>query len=143
MDNTLHQSKLEFFNAFRWRMNEIHSLQSRIGDLEDQLTGIRAQQITDMPRGGKAQGMDDLIARKVDLLNQLREDLKLAEEAKAQIYTCIRSADNVRDRTILAMHYVDLMSYTRIAELMSCSDRQVKRWCREAIKKIQIPARCP
>lgn len=143
MDNTLHQSKLEFFNAFRWRMNEIHSLQSRIGDLEDQLTGIRAQQITDMPRGGKAQGMDDLIARKVDLLNQLREDLKLAEEARQEIYTCIRSADNIRDRTILAMHYVDLMSYVQIGEKLCYSDRQIKRFCHEAVKKIQIPTRCP
>lgn len=143
MDKTLHQSKLEFFNAYRWRMNEVNSLRSRISDLEDQLTGIRAQQITDMPRGGKALGMDDLIARKLDLINQLREDLKLAEEAKAEIYTCIRSADNVRDRTILAMHYVDGMSYTQIGDVLSCSDRQIKRYCREAIKKIQIPARCP
>jgi len=138
-----YENKLEFLSAYRWRMREVNSLRSRISDLEDQLTAIRGQQITDMPRGGKALGMDDLIARKLDLIAQLHEDLKQAEEAKAEIYACIRSADNIRDRTILAMHYVDGMSYTQIADVFCLSDRQIKRYCRAAIKKLQIPARCP
>ena len=125
MDETLYEDKLEFLNTYRWRMREVNSLRNRISDLEDQLTAIRGQQITDMPRGGTAQGIDDLIAKKLDLIDQLHEDLKLAEEAKAEIYTCIRSADCIRDRTILAMHYVDGMSYTQIGEAL-CSQCRIK-----------------
>lgn len=143
MDQTLYKRKLDFLNTYCWRMREVESLRARISDIEDQLTAIRAQQITDMPRGGKAPGMDDLIAKKVDMLQELREDLRAAEDAKSQIYSCIRSADSIRDRTILAMHYVDCMSYTQIADKLCFSDRQIKRFCRSAIKKIEIPARCP
>lgn len=143
MEKTQHQEKLDFLSTYRWRMREVQSLKDRISNLEDQLTAIRVQQITDMPRGGKALGMDDLIARKLDLIAQLNYDLRMAEEAKAEIYECIRSADNIRDRTILAMHYVDGMSYTQIGEALCFSDRHVKRFCREAVKKLQIPAQCP
>lgn len=143
MDQALYKRKLDFLNTYRWRMREVESLRARISNVEDQLTAIRAQQITDMPRGGQAPGMDDLIAKKVDLLEELREDLRAAEDAKARIYSCIRSADCIRDRTILAMHYVDCMSYTQIADKLCFSDRQIKRFCRSAIKKIEIPAICP
>lgn len=143
MDKTQYKYMLDFLNTYRWRMREVNSLRDRISNLEDQLTGIRAQRITDMPRGGKAMGMDDLIAKKLDLIKMLKEDLDAAEVAKTNIYQCIRSAPNIRDRTILAMHYVDCMSYTQIGEALCYSDRQIKRFCRSAIKNLQIPAGCP
>ena len=143
MEKTQYQAKLDFLNSYRWRMEEVQILRHRIDDLEDQLTGIRAQRITDMPRGGKSMGTDDLVAKKVDLLEMYKRDLALAEEAKAAIYDCIRSVDNIRDRTILSMHYVDSMSYTRIAEVLSYSVRQIKRFNRDAVKNMQIPQSCP
>lgn len=124
-------------------MEEVQILRDRIDGLEDQLTGIRAQRITDMPRGGTPMGMDELVAKKVDLLNVYKRDLALAEEAKVAIYESIRSVDNIRDRTILSMHYVDCMSYTRIAEVLSYSVRQIKRFNRDAVKNMQIPQSCP
>lgn len=143
MEKTQYQAKLDFLNSYRWRMREAQILRERIDKLEDQLTGIRAQIITDMPRGGAAMDTGDLIARKVDLLAMYKRDLELAEEAKAEIYQCIRSVDNIRDRTILSMNYVDGMSYARIAEVMSYSSRQIKRFNRNAVENMQIPQSCP
>lgn len=142
MEITPYLEKVEFLNSYRWRMEEVQILRGRIDDLEDQLTSIRAQRITDMPRGGQPMGTDELIAKKVDLLAMLKRDLALAEEARAAIYECIRSVDCIRDRTILSMHYVDCMSYTRIAEVLSYSVRQIKRFNREAVKNMQIPQSC-
>ena len=143
MEKTQYQEKLDFLNTYRWRMREAQILRERIDDLEDQLTGIRAQRITDMPRGGKAMGTDDLVAKKVDLLNMYKRDLALAEEAKKAIYECIRSVDCIRDRTILSMNYVDGMSYSRIAEMLSYSPRQIKRFNKNAVENMQIPQSCP
>lgn len=139
MEKTQYQAKLDFLNTYRWRMREAQILRERIDDLEDQLTGIRAQRITDMPRGGKAMGTDDLVAKKVDLLNMYKQDLEKAEEALKQIYECIRSVDNIRDRTILGMNYVDGMSYARIGEVLGYSSRQIKRINKCAVENVQIP----
>ena len=141
MEKTQYQAKLDFLNTYRWRMREAQILRDRIDDLEDQLTGIRAQQITDMPRGGKAMDTGDLIAKKVDLLNLYKRDLELAEEALRAIYECIRSVESIRDRTILGMNYVDGMSYSRIGEVLSYSSRQIKRINKDAVENMQIPQR--
>jgi len=141
VEKTQYQAKLDFLNTYRWRLREAQILRERIDDLEDQLTGIRAQQITDMPRGGKAMGTDDLVAKKVDLLNMYKQDLEKADEALKAIYECIRSVDSIRDRTILSMNYVDGMSYSRIAEVLSYSSRQIKRINKDAVENMQIPQR--
>lgn len=143
MEKTQYQAKLDFLNTYRWRMREAQILRERIDDLEDQLTGIRAQRITDMPRGGKAMGTDDLVAKKVDLLNMYKQDLEKAEEAKAKIYECIRSVDSIRDRTILGMNYVDGMSYARIGEVLGYSKKQIQRFNKNAVENMQIPQSCP
>lgn len=139
MEKTQYQAKLDFLNTYRWRMREAQILRERIDDLEDQLTGIRAQQITDMPRGGKAMGTDDLVAKKVDLLCMYEQDLDEAKKALIAIYESIRSVDNIRDRTILNMVYVDGMTYTRIAELLSYSKKQIQRYHKNAVNNMQIP----
>ena len=83
----------------------------------------------------------------MEMLKQNRsmyqKDLAEAERLKAAVYQYIRSADNIRDRTILAMHYVDGMSYAHIAGVMSYSDRQIKRICKNAVKNLQNPPECP
>ena len=143
MEKTQYQAKLDFLNSYRWRMREAQILRERIDDLEDQLTGIRAQQITDMPRGGTALDTGDLVARKVDLLAMYKHDLAQAEEALKAIYECIRSVESIRDRTILSMHYVDGTSIGRIAEMLSYSPRQIKRFNKNAVENMQIPQSCP
>lgn len=142
VEKTQYQEKHEFLSSYRWRMEEVRVLRERIDDLEDQLTGIRAQVLTDMPRGGKAMGIDDLIAKKVDLIRLCEQDLALAEEAQKAIYQSIRSVDNIRDRTILSMFYVDGMSIGRIADALSFSDRQIKRFKKNAVKNMQIDQCC-
>ena len=141
MEKTQYQEKLDFLNTYRWRKEEVKILSKRIDDLEDQLANLRAQRITDMPRGGKALGFDDLIAKKLDLRDKYIEDLNLAEDAIKVIYECIRSVDCIRDRTILSMNYVDGMSYSRIAEMLSYSPRQIKRFNKNAVENMQIPQR--
>ena len=143
MEKTQYQAKLDFLNTYRWRMREAQILRERIDDLEDQLTGIRAQRITDMPRGGKAMDTGDLVAKKVDLLNLYMQDLEKAEDAQKAIYECIRSVDNIRDRTILIMNYVDCMSYARIGEVLGYSSRHIKRFNKNAVENMQIPQSCP
>ena len=143
MEKTQYQAKLDFLNSYRWRMREVQILRERIADLEDQITSIRAQRISDMPRGGKAVDTSDLIAKKVDLLTLYKQDLAQAEETKAVINECIRSVDNIRDRTILSMHYVDCMSYSRIAEALSYSSRQIKRFNKKAVENMKIKQSCP
>ena len=139
VEKTQYQAKLDFLNTYRWRMREAQILRERIDDLEDQLTGIRAQQITDMPRGGKAMGTDDLVAKKVDLLTLYKQDLEKAEEALKAIYECIRSVDNIRDRTILSMVYVDGMTYSRIGEVLNYCSKQIQRYHKNAVENMQIP----
>ena len=143
VEKTQYQAKLDFLNTYRWRMREAQTLRDRIDDLEDQLTGIRAQRITDMPRGGKAMDTGDLVAKKVDLLRMYEQDLEKAEEAQKAIYECIRSVDSIRDRTILAMNYVDGMSYARIGEVLGYSKKQIQRFNKKAVENMQIAQSCP
>lgn len=143
MEKTQYQQKLDFLNTYRWRMSEAQILRERIDDLEDQITSIRAQRITDMPRGGKVMDTCDLIAKKVDLLAMYEQDLAQADEALKAIYECIRSVDKLRDRMILSMCYVDNMSHARIGEVLCYSKKQISRYHKEAVKNMQIPQSCP
>ena len=142
MEKTQYQEKLDFLSSCRWWMKEAETLRCRIDDLNDQLTGIRAQTISDMPRGGKAMGIDDLVAKKVDLLALYQQDLARAEDARKAIYQSIRSVESICDRTILRMFYVDGMSISQIADVLTISERQIKRYKKNAVKNMQIPQDC-
>lgn len=151
-----YKTKLDYLSSYQWRMRDIDVLRSRIEDmeekirsLEDRLTGIPAQQISDMPKGGKPRDMGDLIGAKLNLMETLKKnqamyqhDLMVAEVLKANVYRYVRSADNIRDRTLLAMHYVDGMSYARMAEVLGYSSRQIKRICKNAVENLQNPPEC-
>jgi DNA-directed RNA polymerase specialized sigma subunit len=146
--------KLDYLSSYQWRMREVNSMRDRIADmekkidaLEDKLTEIPAQQISDMPKGGKPQDMGDLIAAKLDLMDAMRRtkvayerDLAEAEALRVKVYDYIRSAESISDRTILAMHYVDGMSYAHIARVLGFSDRQIKRICKNAVHNLSS---CP
>lgn len=130
--------------------DRIAEMEEKIQALEDKLTEIPAQQISDMPKGGKPRDMGDLVTAKLDLIDALKRtkvvyerDLAEAEALRVKVYDYIRSAESIRDRTILAMHYVDGMSYARIAEVLGFSDRQIKRICRNAVQNLQNVSECP
>lgn len=142
MEKTPYQTKLDFLNSYRWWKEEARVLSERIDNLEDQLDGVRAQKITDMPRGGTPVGFDDLIIKKLDMIKLYKCDLTHAEDTQKVIYECIRSVDSIRDRTILSMNYLDGMSYARIGEVLGYSSRQVKRINKKAVENMQIPQSC-
>ena len=90
-----YKTKLDYLSSYQWRMRDIESMHRRIEDmeerirsLEDRLTVIPAQQISDMPKGGKPRDMGDLITAKLNLMEMLKQNRSMYQkdlaEAEAQ-----------------------------------------------------------
>lgn len=88
---------------------------------------------SDMPRGGNS-SREDLIAKKIELENELYDFLIGLVERKAVIERTIRSLDQPY-RNLLDFRYIENMSIYDVAEAVGYSKRQCERLLDEAYVK--------
>ena len=134
MEITPYLEKIEFLNSYRWRMEEAQILRDRIDDLEDQLTGIRAQKITDMPRGGQPITMESLVAEKIEL----QERINAKNSRRRAILESIETMRSERDRRVLKLHFVDGMTHEQVAERINYSVTQTRRYYETALEHFDM-----
>lgn len=117
----------ETLNEIRKMGLEIDALADQIIVLRQEAEGIKAMELSDMPKGGKARDSADIIAEVVDL-QQRRFELQLSHIKKREKAMCtIAFIDNSEYRTLLMLRYILCKSWDNIVDEMKCSYATVFR----------------
>ncbi len=98
--------------------------------------------ITDMPRNpnkGK-DSIGDIIAKIVDLQEEINRDIDALVDLKAEIYSVIRAIDNVECQTLLELRYLSFMRWEEIAVQLNYGMENVYRLHRKALNLVSIPS---
>lgn len=147
--NEAQKAKLAYLTAYRDIMLEISIKEDRLARIDDQLTGVKAVQLSDMPRGGGAkQTFADAVERRIDLCEEINAQLQQAREKAHEIEIAISATPRRLDRLILEMRHIDLMSYEEIADKLAVmrhdqtpySLRHTLRLYWAAVGRFEIPA---
>lgn len=138
--------KVRYLSQYRDIMLEIDLMEERLARLDDQITSLKSPVISDMPKGG-GQSMQDIIARKIDLFNDINRKLIYAHEAAECIKDAIARMDLRLDRLLLEMRHIDCMTYEEMAERLAkvrhdqtpYSIKHTKRLYWAAVDRFAIP----
>lgn len=98
--------------------------------------------ITGMP-GNPNKGKDsigDIIAKIVDLQEEINRDIDALVDLKAEIYSVIRAIDNVECQTLLELRYLSFMRWEEIAVQLNYGMENIYRLHRKALNLVSIPS---
>lgn len=111
----------ETLNDIRKMGMEIDSLQEEIMLLRQEAEGLKAMELSDMPKGGRQRDASDIIAHVADLqqerFNLMLERIKKREQA----LLVIARIDSSDYRTLLLQRYILCKSWDDIVDLMHYS----------------------
>ena len=97
--------------------------------------------ITDMP-GSPTRNihkMEDIIAKIVDLENEINDDIDKLVDLKAEITTVIKEVDDPELQSLLEQRYLNFRTWEQIAVDMGYNVRHLYRIHDKALKKVRIP----
>lgn len=116
---------------------ERDDLARRIKEIEDDLYGLRAQRLDGMPRGGSGESYVQ-----EERMDDKTELLALYEAKKAELDAALLAIERAieklgpRERRLVRLHYIDGLTWERVAVAMDYSWRQVHRIHDAALKKL-------
>lgn len=106
----------------------------RLQDKAERMTSF----IMDMPRGGVAEDLSDIVAKKMELEERVKELLLAAMETRAEIENVIKLISNPEYRAILRYKYIENMTFEEIAEKTMYSNRNIYYIHDKAVKSLVI-----
>lgn len=118
----------------------INSKIEQVRSLNDLATKCTST-ITGMP-GNPNRGKDsigDIIAKIVDLQEEINRDIDALVDLKAEIYSVVQSIENVECRTLLELRYLSFMRWEEIAVQLNYGMENVYRLHRKALNLVSIP----
>lgn len=106
----------------------------RLQDKAERMTSF----IMDMPRGGVSEDLSDIVAKKMELEERVKELLLAAMETRAEIENVIKLISNPEYRAILRYKYIENMTFEEIAEKTMYSNRNIYYIHDKAVKSLVI-----
>lgn len=126
-------------------LNGAYLIELRIAAKEDQIKDLRerAEKVTtmmsDMPRGGGARGMDDIVAKIADLKTEIANDTKKLIERRKTIRCAINELDDIRFQTVLELRYLNGLEWDELARKIGYERRYILKihgWALKELDKI-------
>lgn len=127
-------AKIEYLKSYWWIDAEIQDDEERLARLDARLYGPPCSTVSDMPRGGQAKTMDQIVAEKLELQDRINE--KCAR--KREIMAAIERMPSERDRRILKLEFIDNLTHEETAERINYSVMQTRRFYEAALARFQI-----
>lgn len=131
----------EQLKAYREMKRERDDLSRRIKELEAEMYGPRAQRLDGMPRGGS--GENYIIEERMDNMGKLLDAYRAKEleltSALVEIERAIRVLEP-RECLLVRLHYIDGLTWEKVAVAMDYSWRQVHRIHSDALEKLREEA---
>ena len=128
-------------------LEQAYRIDQRINCKMEQVSSLHAlatkatSTITDMP-GSPTRNihkMEDIIAKIVDLENEINDDIDKMVDLKAEITTVIKEVDDPELQSLLEQRYLNFRTWEQIAVDMGYNVRHLYRMHDKALKKVRIP----
>lgn len=114
-----------YLNRYRRYMKRVDKLEEKLYQIDNQLQGLKSQQITDMPRGGTPLTLDDMLVKKEETEHRIQNLLDMSKEIRYEVFDCIDTLEDDRFAEVLECYFIDRMTFEEIAEHKNYSVRHV------------------
>lgn len=108
----------EYLKDIRKLDLEIQTLQEQISLLRKNAEGLRAMELSDMPKGGKGKDLSDYVAEIADLQMVCVQHVSELIMKKQEAIERIMSIDGSELRNVLLLRYIQCKSWDEIIEDM-------------------------
>ena len=114
---------------------EIQTLQEQISLLRKNAEGLRAMELSDMPKGGKGKDLSDYVAEIADLQMVCVQHVSALIMKKQEAIERIMSIDGSELRNVLLLRYIQCKEWDEIADMLQYNLRTIFRLHGEALKE--------
>ena len=114
---------------------EIQTLQEQISLLRKNAEGLRAMELSDMPKGGKGKDLSDYVAEIADLQMVCVQHVSELIMKKQEAIERIMSIDGSELRNVLLLRYIQCKEWDEIADMLQYNLRTIFRLHGEALKE--------
>lgn len=114
---------------------EIQTLQEQICLLRKNAEGLRAMELSDMPKGGKGKDLSDYVAEIADLQMVCVQHVSELIMKKQEAIERIMSIDGSELRNVLLLRYIQCKEWDEIADKLQYNLRTIFRLHGEALKE--------
>ena len=114
---------------------EIQTLQEQISLLRKNAEGLRAMELSDMPKGGKGKDLSDYVAEIADLQVVCVQHVSELIMKKQEAIERIMSIDGSELRNVLLLRYIQCKEWDEIADKLQYNLRTIFRLHGEALKE--------
>lgn len=122
---------------------EIQTLQEQISLLRKNAEGLRAMELSDMPKGGKGKDLSDYVAEIADLQMVCVRHVSELIMKKQEAIERIMSIDGSELRNVLLLRYIQCKEWDEIADKLQYNLRTIFRLHGEALKEFgEIDSNC-
>ena len=134
MNDQERNAKIKYLESYKWLNAEIEDDEERLARLDARLYSPGAVKISDMPKGGQPVTMETLVARRLELVDQI--NAKCAR--RKEILDRIENLPDHRDRRILKLEFIDDLTHEEVAERINYSVAQTRRYYEAALERFEI-----
>lgn len=122
---------------------EIQTLQEQISLLRKNAEGLRAMELSDMPKGGKGKDLSDYVAEIADLQTVCVQHVSELIMKKQEAIERIMSVDGSELRNVLLLRYIQCLEWDEIADRLQYNLRTIFRLHGEALKEFgEVDSNC-
>ena len=133
----------EYLNQAYWLDRRIDSKLEQLSALRDlatKTTGVMSDDAVSHTRN--VHSMQDVIAKIIDMQNEINADIDRLVDLKHEIMHTIKSVKNQEQQTLLELRYLCFKSWEFVAEEMGYNVRHIYRLHDEAIEQVTLPESC-
>lgn len=128
-------------------LGQAYRIDQRINSKLEQIASLRelaskaTNTLTDAPRNPSRNihSMESVIAKMIDLENEINNDIDTLVDLKREIVTIIKGIRNAEHQTLLELRYLCFKTWEQIAVDMSYTLRHVDRLHNNALQSVVIP----
>ena len=122
---------------------EIQTLQEQISLLRKNAEGLRAMELSDMPKGGRGKDLSDYVAEIADLQMVCVQHVSELIMKKQEAIERIMSIDGSELRNVLLLRYIQCKEWDEIADKLQYNLRTIFRLHGEALKEFgEVDSNC-
>ncbi len=134
----MEKRKKRFLKRYRKNVDCIERLERKKVDLESRIGSVKLPSLSGMPRGGTPVTQADLVSEKIDLEKRIEKLKEKNHKVKEEILEEIDALEDTRYCEVMEAHFIDGLTFERIAEYMGYTERHIYNLYKEAISLLVV-----
>lgn len=140
-DNNPNQEKKEYLWSYLPLVNEIRYLEEQIAVFQKEMTSVKAQRYEEHIKGSNALDLSNVFEKEEKLLQKWMTARSKKIEKCSEIYFQIEQMEDKTEKAVLNMHYLQRLSFDKVAGKLGFSLRQIYRIHGRALEHFELPDR--